>query len=249
MRPELTQIATAAQPLPYILRSAVGNETGAFLLTLPIIILGIFCGTGCTTAASRCVWAFARDGAVPGYEKLGIAKVNQKLGVPFNAMMASMVVQIALGAISIGSSAGFNAFNSSGVIFLTLSYVTPIAISLFMTKREKLVGARWNFGIFGVICNAVSVGELSPRKSSFHETRLLTNLTGWCAFAIPLFSMPSALPVTETSMNYASVVFVAGVVASAVWYAISGRKYYHGPAGGDVHITDGDLTSQQSPQS
>lgn len=97
----------SAQPLPVILRSAIGNEGGAFALTVPIIVLGIFCGTSCTTAASRCVWAFARDGAIPGYEKLGIATVNQKLGgVPLNAMMASMVVQLLLGLISIGSTAG-----------------------------------------------------------------------------------------------------------------------------------------------
>lgn len=107
--PDLTRIANdpSGQPLPAILRSAIGNEGGAFALTIPIIILGIFCGTSCTTASSRCVWAFARDGAVPGYEKLGLTKVNQKLGgVPLNAMLASMVVQLALGTISIGSTAG-----------------------------------------------------------------------------------------------------------------------------------------------
>jgi len=41
--------------------------------------------------------------------------------------------------------------------------------------------------------------------------------------------MPSALPVSLTSMNYASVVFVAGVAFAGIWYAISGRKTYHGP--------------------
>lgn len=49
-----------AQPLPVILSSAIGNQGGAFALTVPIIILGLMCGTGCTTAASRCTWAFAR---------------------------------------------------------------------------------------------------------------------------------------------------------------------------------------------
>jgi len=49
-----------AQPLPVILSSAVGSQGGAFALTVPIIILGILCGTSCTTAASRCTWAFAR---------------------------------------------------------------------------------------------------------------------------------------------------------------------------------------------
>jgi amino acid transporter len=54
-----------AQPVPVILRSAVGSEAGAFILSCPLMILGIFCGTACTTATSRSVWAFARDGALP----------------------------------------------------------------------------------------------------------------------------------------------------------------------------------------
>lgn len=57
--------------------------------------------------------------------------------------------------------------------------------------------------------------------------------------------MPAALPVTAESMNYGSVVFVAGLAASALWYAISGRKYYHGPAGGDLQ-TAGELSPQHS---
>lgn len=108
--PDITAVVNdpSAQPLPVILRSAIGNEGGAFALCIPIIILGIFCGTSCTTASSRCVWAFARDGAIPGHQRLGFSKVNQKLGgVPLNAMMGSATVQVLLGLISIGSTAGY----------------------------------------------------------------------------------------------------------------------------------------------
>jgi len=41
--------------------------------------------------------------------------------------------------------------------------------------------------------------------------------------------MPAALPVTLNNMNYASVVFVAGVTFAGVWYAVRGRKTYQGP--------------------
>ena len=36
--------------------------------------------------------------------------------------------------------------------------------------------------------------------------------------------MPTALPVTEVSMNYASVVFVGFMAISAFWYAVYARK-------------------------
>lgn len=60
--PEISSIVNdpSGQPMPAILRSSIGNEAGAFVLTVPIIILGILCGVSCTTAASRCTWAFAR---------------------------------------------------------------------------------------------------------------------------------------------------------------------------------------------
>ncbi|KAK4557011.1 hypothetical protein LTR86_005992 [Recurvomyces mirabilis] len=50
----------SGQPLPVILRSAIGSPGGAFALCVPIIVLGVVCGIGCTTAASRCTFAFAR---------------------------------------------------------------------------------------------------------------------------------------------------------------------------------------------
>lgn len=51
----------------------------------------------------------------------------------------------------------FNAFNGSGVIFLTLSYVWPVACSLLLTKRQKIVGGKWHLGMFGAFCNVVSI--------------------------------------------------------------------------------------------
>ena len=41
--------------------------------------------------------------------------------------------------------------------------------------------------------------------------------------------MPTAIPVTPVSMNYASVVFVFFASISVVWYVISGRKNFTGP--------------------
>jgi hypothetical protein len=40
---------------------------------------------------------------------------------------------------------------------------------------------------------------------------------------------PTELPVTALTMNYA-IAFLGGIlIASTVWWFISGRKYYHGP--------------------
>jgi hypothetical protein len=41
--------------------------------------------------------------------------------------------------------------------------------------------------------------------------------------------MPSFLPITVDYMNYASVVFVGGIIASALSYVFYGRTHYVGP--------------------
>lgn len=204
--PAIEDLILLAQPFPAIMASAVGNEGGAFALTIPFIVLGILCGTGCTTASSRCTWAFARDGAIPGSKWWKV--VNRKLDVPLNAMMLIMVIEILLGLIYFGSTAAFNGFSGAGVIFLTIAYVMPIVMSL-ATGRKSLKAGEYDFGAFGVFCNVVSIA--------------------WTVLVTPLFSMPSFIPTAANTMNYASAVFVGGTAVSALWYFVWGRKNYNGP--------------------
>jgi len=144
----------SGQPVPTIVLSAVGSQGGAFALMVPLLVLAIFCGIGCTTATSRCTWAFARDGAIPGSAWWKV--VNTKLDVPLNAMMLSMVVQILLGVIYFGSTAAFNAFSGVGVICLTASYAVPIAVSL-MGGRVHIKNGKFDCGVVGLICNIVAL--------------------------------------------------------------------------------------------
>ncbi|KAF2714898.1 amino acid transporter [Pleomassaria siparia CBS 279.74] len=196
----------SAQPTPPMIKNAIGSAGGTFALLIPLLVLAIFCGIGCTTAASRCTWAFSRDGAIPGSKWWKV--VNTKMDVPFNAMMLSMAIQLLLGLLYFGSTAAFNAFSGVGVICLTTSYAVPIAVSLF-NGRTHLVDGNFYLGKIGIACNVVALC--------------------WSALAIPLFCMPTAIPVTAQYMNYASVVFFAFFVIATVWYFVWGKKNYQGP--------------------
>lgn len=165
--PELVALASG-QPVPTIVKSAIGSPGGSFALLIPLIVLALICGIGCTTAASRCIWAFARDGAIPGS---GLWKqVNPKLDVPLNAMMLSMVVQIILGLIYFGSSAAFNAFSGVGVIALTSSYAVPIAVSL-IERRQTIKTGSFYMGKLGLVSNIVA---LCTYSCLFQSPRVLT---------------------------------------------------------------------------
>lgn len=144
----------SAQPTPPMIKSAIGSAGGTFALLVPLLVLALFCGIGCTTAASRCTWAFSRDGAIPGSKWW--KQVNVKMDVPFNAMMLSMVVQLLLGLLYFGSAAAFNAFSGVGVICLTLSYAVPIAVSL-LNGRKQMVDGNFYLGPLGMVCNIVAL--------------------------------------------------------------------------------------------
>lgn len=46
---------------------------------------------------------------------------------------------------------------------------------------------------------------------------------------MPLFCMPTFVPVTALTINYAPAVFVAACLISGGWYMAWGRKNYAGP--------------------
>jgi hypothetical protein len=51
----------------------------------------------------------------------------------------------------------------------------------------------------------------------------------WITFSIVLFCMPTAIPVTPGSMNYASAVFAGFSSIAILWYAVNARHHYKGP--------------------
>lgn len=153
----------SGQPVPTIIKSAIGSPIGSFMLLLPLIVLSLLCVIGCTTAVSRSTWAFARDGGIPGSKWW--KRVNND-GVPFNAMMLGMVVEIILGFIYFGSTTAFNAFTGVGVITLTLSYACPIVVSLVGGRRQVQNG-QFYCGTFGLVCNIISLGKPECLHSIF----------------------------------------------------------------------------------
>ncbi|KAK0614911.1 amino acid/polyamine transporter I [Bombardia bombarda] len=211
----------SGQPVPTIIKTAVGSSGGAFALLIPLMVLGLLCGTACTTATSRCTWAFARDGAIPGSKWW--SKVHSTLDLPLNSMMLCAVVEILLGVIYFGSTAAFNAFSGVGVICLTLSYVAPIVVSM-VEGRAQVRGGKFFLGKLGWFCNIIAVA--------------------WSALALPLFCMPIYIPVTSQTVNYAPVVFVGFFGIASVWYFAWGRKNYRGPP----TETQGTVVPYASPE-
>lgn len=194
--------APTAQALPYIFHVVMGSPGGGLGLTSLVFGVIMFCSISLTVAVSRCTWAFARDQAIPGSRFF--SSIHQSLNIPVNALILVTFVQMLLGLINFGSSSAFTAFVSVGVMALAISYAIPISLSLLWDERKEVSRARWNCGhLVGTTVNIVALG--------------------WIGFEVVLFSMPTALPVTEVSMNYSSVVLAGFMAIAAIWYVVYAR--------------------------
>jgi len=198
---------SSGQPIGVLFELIMGSKGGGFGMWLIVFGIGMFCAISICCAASRATWSFARDKAIPLHKIW--SQVNHPLGdVPLNANILSLVIQLLLGLIYLGSTAAFNAFVGVAVMCLGASYAMPVAISL-ANGRKDMVDAPFSLGRWGFAINSFAVL--------------------WTTFEIVLFSMPAVIPVTSVSMNYASVVFVGFAAISAIWYLLSGRSNFQGP--------------------
>ncbi len=133
-----------AQALP-------ASVAGAVLL---IATLGqVFCTTACLTSTSRMLFAFSRDGAVPGAARWSRLSANK---VPVNAVVISSIVAAlitlpALLEVNVGTEdaplilpVAFTAVVSVGVIGLYLAFAIPIYYRWRMGSSFKQ--GSWNLG-------------------------------------------------------------------------------------------------------
>ncbi|KAJ5450115.1 uncharacterized protein N7458_006564 [Penicillium daleae] len=203
---ELLRQVASGQPIGTLFKEVTGSAGGGFGLLFLILGIMLFAGIGSLTAASRCTYAFARDGAIPGFHLW--RRVNKKLDVPVNAIILSAVVNCLLGLIYFGSTAAFNSFTGVATICLSTSYGLPILISM-IRGREDVKRSTFSLGVFGWAINGITVL--------------------WIVLAVVLFCMPYTLPVDASGMNYASVVFAGFAAISIFWYFVYARKHFTGP--------------------
>jgi len=189
--------------------AATNSLSGSSTMTAILVALVTSASVGFLATASRQTWAFARDRGLPFSDFL--ARVDRRTGIPLRAALASTVASALLLLINIGSTVAFNAIVSITTAGLFTSYAIPIALML----RKRLLGEEVRMGPWRM--NAT----MGLAVNVFAVAFLLISL---------FFSFwPPALPVTLVTMNWSCAVFGGVVVLGVMWYAVAGRKAYHGP--------------------
>jgi amino acid transporter len=178
-----------------------------------------FCTVACMTSTTRMMFAFSRDGAVPGHKywrKLNAGKV------PFNAVIASAVVAIvltlpALVKVDEGGApvpVAFFAVVSIGVVGLYLAFAIPIYYR--WKAGSNFTPGAWNLGNKYKWMSIVAIVEIII-------TSIIAMLPGLKG------SVPWQSGFSWKYVNYTILVVPGALLLLWVYWHASVKKWFKGP--------------------
>ncbi len=197
------QAATGVAPAQ-IWIDAIG-QTGGLIILFIVIGAQFYCGMSSVTANSRMIYAFARDGAIPGSSFWH--RINHRTRTPTNSIWLAAVGAFILGLPYLYSPTAYFAITSIAVIGLYVAYVSPVFLRLRAGKR--FVEGPWTLGRWSRPIGIVA--------------------TLWVVFIFFLFMLPQALPINVNTFNYTPVVFLVVLGGAALWWAVSAKNWFKGP--------------------
>jgi len=209
--------ANLAAPVA-IFQQSLGDSWAIFVL---LIVIGaqFFCGMASVTANSRMIYAFSRDGAVPGHKWWHA--INKRTRTPTNAIWLAAVLAWLLVAPAYwyGSIVAYYAVTAIGVIGLYIAYVIPTFLRL--RAKEAFKPGPWTLGAKGRL-----IGWIAVIWVIFVCIILCLPQFNWG----DLDADPSTPPVKLLDVfNFAPVVVVGLFVVIGGWYMLSARKWFTGP--------------------
>jgi amino acid permease (GABA permease) len=191
-------------PPAQIFIDAVGT-TGGKLLLLIAIGAQLFCGMASVTANSRMIYAFSRDGALPG--SAFWHRINPRTRTPTNAIWLAAGGAFVLGLPYLWNSTAYAAVTSIAVIGLYIAYVLPTFLRL--QQGDAFQRGPWHLGRWSRLIGTVAVL--------------------WVAFITVLFMLPTVNPVTVKTFNYTPLAVLAVLGFAGIWWLVSARHWFTGP--------------------
>ncbi len=195
----------AVVPPAQIFVDAVGHNLGTFLL---FIVVGaqFYCGMSSVTANSRMIYAFSRDGAVPGSQFWH--RINPRTRTPTNSIWFAAVGAFILGLPYLWNPVAYAAVTSIAVIGLYIAYGLPILLRLL--AGEKFQRGPWHLGRWSYIVGWIAVV--------------------WIGFIAILFVLPQTAPGnTLQTFNYAIVAVAVVLLYSGGYWFLSAKTWFKGP--------------------
>ena len=201
---EPERLSPTGVPPAQIFIDAAGSAVGKLLL---LIAIGaqLFCGMSSVTANSRMIYAFSRDGALPGSSFWH--KVNKRTRTPTNAIWLAAASALILGLPYLWNTTAYAAVTSIAVIGLYIAYVIPTFLRL--RQGDNFQRGPWHLGRWSKPVGIIAVT--------------------WVVIITILFMLPQVGPITWSTFNYAVFAVVAVIGFAGIYWLASARNWFTGP--------------------
>jgi amino acid transporter len=196
----------------YIWQTSMSTRWAEILLFIAIVAQ-TFCTIASTTSASRMMFAFSRDRAVPGHQLW--RKVSKRDRIPVNTVWAIVILSFLtpLPAWWFGYT-GYAASTAIAVIGLYIAFVLPIILRL--KAGENFQRGAWHLGRYYKLIDWIAIV--------------------WIVFICAVFTLPTAyvgIPWNAgfdwNFVNYTPLVVGAAFLLFGGWYVLSAKKWFKGP--------------------
>lgn len=201
---DYAKVASSSAPPVQILIDGVGMGAAKVLL---LVVIGamLFCGLANLTSNTRQIFAFSRDGAMPGSRWWH--SVSPRTRTPVKAVWLAVACSLALVVPAWWSHTAFTAIVSVNVVGLFLAYAVPIFLRLRLGSEFQ--PGPWHLGRWSTPVGVVAVT--------------------WVLLSSVLFMLPQASPITAETFNYAPIALAAVLVVATVWWFATARRRFRGP--------------------
>ena len=197
--------------VPWIWSESMGQNWADALLFI-CVVAQFFCVTASVTSASRMMYAFSRDRAVPGHQLWSKVATNR---VPRNAVWAIVVLAGILMVPAIWNYlVGYGVGTAIAVIGLYIAFVIPVYLRFRM--HDEFVHGAWSLGRHYKWIDLLSLAWVG----------LITIL-----FIFPLYKagLPWESDFTWDLTNY-TILWFAGIgIVFGGWWFISAKNWFKGP--------------------
>ena len=197
--------------VPWIWSESMGQNWADTLLFI-CVVAQFFCVTASVTSASRMMYAFSRDRAVPGHPLWSKVAPNR---VPRNAVWAIVVLAGILMVPAIWNYlVGYGVGTAIAVIGLYIAFVIPVYLRFRM--HDEFVPGAWSLGRHYKWIDVLSLAWVA----------LITIL-----FIFPLYKagLPWEPDFSWDLTNY-TILWFAGIgIVFGGWWFISAKNWFKGP--------------------
>ncbi|KAL7282776.1 hypothetical protein ACG7TL_004252 [Trametes sanguinea] len=202
----VAQLLSTDLPLPMgqLFLNVLGKH-GMLAIWSLIIVVQYVTGAAQGVDASRVVFAFARDNALPGSRWW--KKMHPYTRTPVNAVWLVMALAGICGILGFSETA-LSSLAGASVIGLYVSYVTPIFLRI-TSGRTKLQPGPFSLGKWFMPIGIVAVS--------------------WVMFIVVLLVFPPEVNPTADTMNYTVVIIMSVFVFASISWVVSARKWFKGP--------------------